>query len=159
MRGFVLMLALVLTGCGQNAAAPSAPKTAEIGVAVPTPPQPSAPQTLEDIDFSSYDTHLARFIGFERGESRIDAIDKVRLYFAPEDGSAIVKTSQQSFDRPDGSVLIFSIYELPDDSVRAQEVFLILTGPKEKQVLAEYGMKIKCYRGANTTEWQTQPCP
>ena len=159
MRGLVLMLPLVLAACTDNVVAPESPEVVVVENAAPTPPQPPVSQTLEDIDFGSYDTHLARFVGLERGESRIDAIDKVRLYFAPDEGSTIVKTSQQSFDRPDGSVLIFSVYELPDDSVRAQEVFLILTGPSGEQVLAEYGMKIKCYRGANITEWQNTPCP
>ncbi|WP_418152865.1 hypothetical protein AB8615_04945 [Litorimonas sp. RW-G-Af-16] len=124
----------------------------------PTPPATPRSLRLEDIDFTSYSQELAGVLELERGESRIRAIDKVRLNFAPT-GPEILKTAQSSFDRPDGSVLIFSVDGIADDSVRAQEVFLILSGPEGEQVLAEYGMRIKCYRGENTTDWQTNLCP
>ena len=64
--------------------------------------------TLEDIDFASYSEDLAKFVGLENGEDRWAAIDKMRLYFAPEDGQTILNTKTSSFDRPDGSVMIFS---------------------------------------------------
>jgi hypothetical protein len=125
----------------------------------PSTPTPPPSLRLEDIDFGSYSHELARFTGLSEGQSRIEAIDNVRLYFAPEEGANIINTSQSSFDRDDGSVLIFGAAGLPDDSVKAQEIYLILTGPRGDQKLAAYGMKIKCHRGANTTEWQSTVCP
>jgi len=130
----------------------------------PTPPSPSLPENkLEDVDFSAYSTALARFVGLELGDTRLETIDKIRLYYAPESGSTIITTASQTFERDDGSVFVFSRTGLPDDSVQAEEVYAIFSGPggadKFNQTLAAYGMRIKCYRGENTTEWQTDLCP
>ncbi|RKQ71278.1 hypothetical protein DES40_0591 [Litorimonas taeanensis] len=126
-----------------------------------TPGLPPVPKSLrlEDIDFTTYSTELAKPSGLAEGQSRIEAIDAVRLYFAPEEGSHIIQTSQSSFDRPDGSVLIMSASQLADDSVQSQEIYLILTGEKGNQKLAAFGLRHKCWRGENTTEWQTALCP
>ncbi len=158
MRLLALIFCLMsLVACGQEEADVPDTSVALRDVVLP-PAAPPKPQTLEDIDFSSYSSDLAKFTGLERGEARIDAVDKVRLYFAPQ-GAEIVKTSTKTFDRDDGSVMIFSVSGLKDDSVKAQEIFLILEGQGYDQTLAEYGMRIKCHRGNNTTNWQTELCP
>lgn len=133
---------------------------------LPTPSEPGdgAPLkmktlTLEDIDFSSYSEDLAKFIKLEAGESNWAAIDKMRLYFAPEDGKTILQTKTSTFDRPDGSVMVYTVSGLKDDSIKAQELFMIFSGPKDAQTLAAYGLKQKCQRGENTTNWQTKLCP
>ena len=163
----LLLSAALLAACNPEIAGTETPSMASSGLenagpadtAPPPLPDTRAVQRLEDVDFNAYSQDLARFVGFERGEARIDAIDKVRLYFAPQD-SEIVQTSTKAFDRPDGSVMIFSVSGLKDDSVKAQEIFLILSGPKEgQQTLAEYGMRIKCWRGENTENWQADLCP
>jgi len=126
-----------------------------------TPPAPSMPKslTLEDIDFNSYSKALAKFTNLKEGQSRGEAVDNVRLYFAPEGGSTIISTSQSTFERDDGAVLLFSAKGLPDDSVKAEEIFLILSGEKGAQTLEAYGSRIKCHRGENTTKWQKELCP
>lgn len=124
----------------------------------PLPPMPKS-LTLEDIDFNSYSKGLAKFTGLEEGQSRGEAVDNIRLYFAPEGGSTIISTSQSTFERDDGAVLIFGASGLPDDSVKAEEIYLILSGEKGTQTLAAFGSRIKCHRGENTTEWQTALCP
>jgi len=115
--------------------------------------------TLEDIDFASYSEDLAKFIQLENGEESWAAIDKMRLYFAPEDGQTILQTKTTTFDRPDGSVMIYTVSGLRDDSVKAQELFMIFAGEKDAQILAAHGLKIKCQRGENTTQWTTELCP
>jgi len=134
-------------------------------VAEPTPATPTPPAHLQfpaskvgEVDFESYSQDLARFVGLEIGESRLSATDKIRLYFIPEDGR-IIRTTSSSFELPDGGVLILGAAGLGDDSVKAEEVMAIFEGPEGAQTLAAYGMKIKCYRGSNTTEWQTELCP
>ena len=119
--------------------------------------------TLEDIDFNSYSKDLAKFTGLKEGQSRGEAVDNVRLYFAPEQGSQIISTSQSTFEREDGAVLIFGASGLPDDSVKAEEIYLILSGEKGAQTLAAFGSRIKCHRnpngdGKNITKWQNTPC-
>ena len=116
-------------------------------------------RTLEDIDFNSFSKELAKFTGLKAGQSRGEAVDNVRLYFAPEQGSQIISTSQSTFEREDGAVLLFSASGLPDDSVKAEEIYLILSGDKGAQTLAAYGSRIKCHRGENTTHWTTKLCP
>lgn len=124
----------------------------------PLPPMPKS-LTLEDIDFGSYSKDLAKFTGLKEGQSRGEAVDNVRLYFAPEDGSAMISTSHSKFERDDGAVLLFSASGLPDDSVKAEEIYLIVSGAKGAQTLEAFGSRIKCHRGENITEWQTALCP
>ncbi len=123
---------------------------------VPTPPESLR---LEDIDFAAYSEDLAQFTGLKIGQSRIEAIDNVRLHFAPGEGDNMIRTSQSVFEREDGAVMIYRASGLADDSVKAEEIYLIVTGPKGAQTLASFGSRIKCYRGENTTEWQTAFCP
>lgn len=150
--GFIVGL-MALTACGQASVSKAVDKgAAEV-------PKSMKTTILEDIDFSSYSEDLAKFIKLEAGESNWAAIDKMRLYFAPEDGKTILQTKTSTFDRPDGSVMVYSVSGLKDDSVKAQELFMIFSGPKEGQILAAYGLKQKCQRGANTTNWQTKLCP
>ena len=127
-----------------------------------SPSIPSAPLksfTLEDIDFNDYSKDLAKFTGLKEGQSRGEAVDNVRLYFAPEGGNTIISTSQSTFERDDGAVLLFSASGLPDDSVKAEEIYLIVSGVVGSQTLAAFGSRIKCHRGENTKEWQTALCP
>jgi hypothetical protein len=153
--------AIILVACGAKSV--DAPSTTEAQKAMSetTPAVPSMPKslTLEDIDFNAYSKALAKFTGLKEGQSRGEAVDNVRLYFAPEGGNTIISTSQSTIERDDGAVLIFSASGLPDDSVKAEEIYLIVSGEVGSQTLAAYGSKIKCHRGENTTEWQAKPCP
>ena len=117
---FAGMNGLLLLACGQasteTSVLPEAPKA--ISEAIPTP---SKSLTLEDIDFNAYSKTLAKFTGLKEGQSRGEAVDNVRLYFAPEQGSKIISTSQSTFEREDGSVLLFSASGLADDAVKADK--------------------------------------
>lgn len=168
MRALFAISALAaLTACSPDT--PSAPEaivnaqTAAVTEAekVPVPDTPSQPEsrTLEDIDFTAYSRDLAKYTGLEEGQSRVEAIDNVRLYFAPEKSDTILKTSSSHFDREDGSVLIYSAEGFADEAIRGEEIYLILSGPKGDQKLSDYGSRLKCWRGDNTTEWQTEACP
>ena len=142
---------------------PIVPAQAET-VQTPTPPMPTLPETrLEDVDFSTYSTELAEVVGLKIGETRLASTDKIRLYFSPEPGTRFITSSSNTFERDDGAVFLFARTGIPDDSVKAQEVYAIFSGSggadKFKQTLAAYGMRIKCHRGENTTEWQTELCP
>ncbi len=151
---------LVLIGFSMAACSPQTSETVEtidatVVTQTPTPPKTS---TVDDIDFNAFSKDLAKFAGLKEGQERWQAVDAVRLYFVPEDGS-IIQTAQSSFDLPDGSVRLFSAEGLADDSVKAEEIYLIFSGPKGDQKLAAYGARIKCHRGENTTNWQNELCP
>ncbi len=128
-------------------------------VAPPETPIVPEKRALEEIDFTAYSQDLAKYTGLKEGQSRIEAIDQVRLYFAPENADTILQTSSNRFEREDGSVLIYSAEGFADDAIKGEEIYLILSGPKGNQKLTAYGSRIKCWRGENTTEWQTEACP
>ena len=95
MRFACLISAMCLTACS--------------AADVPAPKAEAAPSlTLEDIDFNGYSKELAKFTGLAEGQSRGEAIDNIRLYFAPDEGNTIIQTSQSAFEREDGAVLLFS---------------------------------------------------
>ena len=142
---------------------PEVPSTPPSG-SVSTPDAPSLPAgKLEDIDFNAYSQGLAGPLGLVMGESRLDSIDKIRLYFAPEPGVNMVNMTSSTFERDDGSVMLFARNNLPDDSVFAQEVYAVFSGPgnteKFNQTLASYGLRVKCRRGNTAMEWSTELCP
>ena len=131
-----------------------------------TPPEPPATLpagSLEDIDFTAYSQELARFVGLEMGETRLDSIDKIRLYFAPEPGTNMVNMTSSTFERDDGAVMLFARNNIPDDSIFAEEVYAVFSGPgdanKFNQKLAAYGLRLKCRRGDPAMEWTTELCP
>lgn len=166
MRPVFYLAPLMLLAC--SAEAPDEPVNMRASVpdlqaspALPQIPKPpmSKSLTLEDIDFNSFSKDLAKLTGLKEGQSRGEAVDNVRLYFAPEAGSQIISTSQSTFERDDGAVLIFGASGLPDDAVKAEEIYLIVSGAKGDQTLGAFGSRIKCHRGENTTEWQTNLCP
>ena len=169
MRGLLLVLgSILLVGC-QAAEAPVKPTPPPFApVVTGTVPPPSVPlplpaARLEDIDFKAYSVELASSVDLKMGENRLDSIDKIRLYFAPEPGVNIVNMTSSSFERDDGSVLLFARNNIPDDAIFAEEVYAVFSGPgdakKFDQKLAAYGLRLKCRRGDNAMEWTTDLCP
>jgi len=151
----------------RGTAEPVAPKTPETVELEPPLKPPAlykpAIQGVEDIDFSAYSQDLANRTGLKLGESRLDAIDKMRLYVSPTAGATIVNSTSSTFDFDDGSVMLFAWNDMPDDSVFAEEVYVVFSGPggtnKFNQVLAAFGLRVKCRRGDNAMEWTTELCP
>jgi hypothetical protein len=168
MRLFLpVTVLLALTACSPDT--PSAPEaivnaqTAAVTETekTPTPVKPPVPNTdvFDEIDFTAYSRELAKFTGLKEGQSRVEAIDNVRLYFTPEKADTILRTSQRSIERDEETLLIFSAEGFADDAIKGEEIYLLLSGDEDHQKLAAYGSRLKCWRGENTTEWQTEACP
>lgn len=119
----------------------------------------SKPQSVDVVDFTQYSQDMASFTGLTIGQPRIRAIDVVRLLFAPEEGAKIIKTSSAIYPLEGGELMLLSADGLADDSVRAQEFYLIFEGPERGLKLADYGLRVKCWRGENIENWQTTLCP
>jgi len=157
------VLAYALASCGQSTDAPTSPPQIEAENTPPAPPLFEPTGNLEDIQFSDYSIELAASVGLEMGETRLDSIDKIRLYFAPEPGTSMVNMTSSTFERDDGSVLLFARNNIPDDSAFAEEIYAVFAGPgdaeKFNQKLAAYGLRLKCRRGENAMEWTTELCP
>ena len=160
-------IGLMLSACGQPAeesiTPPPTPMQVEAENTPPTPPQTLPAGSLEDIQFSDYSIELAGGIDLQMGETRLDSIDKIRLYFAPEPGTNMVNMTSSTFERDDGSVMLFARNNIPDDALFAEEVYAVFAGPgdaeKFNQKLAAYGLRLKCRRGDNAMEWTTDLCP
>ena len=161
-------LALMLTACGQSAEEtitlpPTPPQTEAENTPPATPPKTLPAGNLEDIQFADYSIELAGVVGLQMGEVRLDSIDKIRLYFSPEPGTNMVNMTSSTFERDDGSVMLFARNNIPDDAIFAEEVYAVFAGPGEaekfNQKLAAYGLRLKCRRGENAMEWTTEHCP
>ena len=140
---------------------PSAPAVSET-VQPPATPQILPAGRMEDIDFNAYSQDLAQGFGLELGETRLDSIDKIRLYFSPEPGTNMVSMTSSTFERDDGSVLLFARNNIPDDAIFSEEIYAVFSGPKAdkfNQKLAAYGVRQKCRRGDKAMEWTTELCP
>ena len=144
----------------------TAPQTSTPAVSETTQ-LPAAPQILpagrlEDIDFNSYSQEMAQAFGLELGETRLDSIDKIRLYFSPEPGTNMVNMTSSTFERDDGSVMLFARNNIPDDAIFSEEIYAVFSGSKAdkfNQKLAAYGLRQKCRRGDKANEWTTELCP
>jgi len=167
MRLFALILGLsLLSACSapEGPAEVSAPPISSAKSEAASPSTPSLPAgSLEDIDFNAYSMDIASRFGLRMGESRIETIDKIRLYFAPEKGNEITNLTSATFERDDGAVLLFSKRNIADDAIFAEEIYAVFSGPggdaKFNQKLAAFGLRIKCRRGENAMEWTTELCP
>jgi len=130
------------------------------GVMPPKPPRPSLDEDA-GYDLADFDAGLARGVGLKPGMEMLTAQTIITDYFAPggEEGNAQI-AMEQKFLTSGLTQIIVTRTGLADDSVKAEQllaVFKPLT-PKTGQLTA-YGMRIKCYRGANTKQWQTELCP
>ena len=163
---FILALCL-LSACQATDSVEPAEKTSALKAEVIAPQSPAAPLIpaggVEDIDFNAYSKALAAPFGLVLGETRLDAIDKIRLHFAPEPGVNMVNLTSSTFELDDGSVMLFARHDKPDDFVFAEEIFAIFSGSgkanKFNQELAAFGLRVKCRRGDNAMEWTTDSCP
>ena len=145
---------------------PTVPPQAEMSV---PPNQGEDIMRISDIDFLSYSKDLARWIELETMEPLESAVAKIESYFSPQGGDFnsydIGKTGTQtesifsSFDAEGGKVIVVERINMRDDSVKAQQFYAVFKKTDTAELLIDYGMKIKCARGDNTTEWQTDNCP
>ena len=110
-------------------------------------------------EVSQYSRDLASFTDLTIGQSRIEAINVLRMLFASNEGAKTIKTSSSEFEVVGGSVMLLSASGLADDSVHAQEFYLFFEGEGAAQTLATYGLRVQCARGGKITNWQKEPCP
>ena len=124
---------------------------------------------IADIDFRSYNKELANGIELQSMESLNSAIVKIETYFTPHGGNLEgydpLKTGQKtesvfsSFDAEGGKVMVVERINMRDDSIKAEQFYAIFKKTEVDEILVDYGMKIKCHRGDNTTYWQADLCP
>lgn len=171
MKRILLISAILLTACSPQAEAPAVPEVPQtIGSAI----APKAPESasnimrIADIDFPSYSRDLAKGVELELGESMVTATPKIEGYFTPQGGSVEdasdskrKKTESEfsTFGAEGGKVTLVERVNIKDDSVKAEQFYAIFKAKGGDFMLADYGLKIKCYRGGNTDNWQTDLCP
>lgn len=171
MKRIAVISVLVLTACSEQPKTPAVPDVPQpLGsVEAPAAPQ-SASQILRiaDIDFPSYSRGLADGVELELGESMATATPKLESFFSPQGGSVEdagdnsrkkTETEFSTFGAQGGKVTLVERVNIKDDSVKAEQFYAIFKVKGEGFILADYGMKVKCYRGENTLNWQTALCP
>ena len=170
MKRLALITALVLSACTDQ------PEISDVPLPLDTleaPDVPSAPDSatgimrIGDIDFASYSRSLASSVSLEIGEQMSSVTPKIETYFSPQSASPEAssdtlrektETEFSTFGAEGGKVTLVERVNIKDDSVKAEQFYAIFKAKGEGFILADYGMKIKCYRGENTTHWQTQRC-
>ncbi len=170
----IISIALValLAACGRadmdapkQPAAPEQPaqsSTSSPDSHTPGPEPLSDVKTPAEIAFSTYSKDLARFIGLEEGEPMESAEQKVMdklTSVSDGEGNAVFEMDKfQGYIG--GQAFIATVDNLPDDSVKAQQIYAIGKITDEgTYTLVDYGMRIKCRRGDNINEWGTELCP
>lgn len=175
MKRVLLLSVVLLAACLEQVATPQAPDVpvAPAGsIAVPSAPDSASNiMRISDIDFASYSRDMAKWVKLEIGESMNTATPKIESYFSPQ-GSSLeerieyvessgtkTETEFSTFGAEGGKVTLVERVNIKDDSISAEQFYAIFKADGGDYMLANYGMKIKCRRGANTTNWQTALCP
>ena len=167
MRALAPMLALAaLLACGDATEAPTPapaappaplPITAPDAVAGKSMMAPGAavmPDDLAALDPSQYSEELARFIPVERGMDRYAAKDEFLVYYNAEPGPQTrVSMTEKMLDG--ATIFVIRRTGMQDDSVSAEESYAVF----DAGVLAAYGSRVKCRRGASPDVWVTEVCP
>lgn len=169
---------VILTACssGEDANSPQTPEPPEVPASdslVPAPPETPDIRRISDIDFASYSRDLAKFVDIEIGQTMSEAVPIIEKHFVPKGGTAKefkeysvknspaqTETSYSTFEAEGAKVILVERINMRDDSVAAQQFYAI--GKKNTdgtETIIDYGMKIKCARGANQGEWGTKLCP
>ncbi len=149
----------------------SIPSNASVPSKTPTSTEPDEIKGISDIDFASYDRELARWVGLEVGDSLTEANAKIEAYFSPGAGRPeghysgdpereLAETSFSTVATDGGTVIVAERSNLKDDSVKSERLYLITKKFNNgEESVVDYGMKIKCMRGANTEQWTIDLCP
>lgn len=101
---------------------------------------------------------LARLIGLKLGLTRGEAIDIIRLHFAPKSGNGIVSTAQAEFKQNDDNILLFSAADKSKIPVSAEEIFISFKNVDDLELVNDFGLRIKCVKNEVTSNWQSVDC-
>ena len=105
-----------------------------------------------------YSQTLASLTGLKLGLTRGEAIDVIRLYFAPKSGDDIVSTAQAEFKQNDDNILLFSAADKSKIPVSAEEIFISFKIVDDLELVNDFGLRIKCINNAVTSNWQSVDC-
>lgn len=165
------VLGLSACSSAEDRESPTPPSPPETDISVLAAPAEPEIKRISDIDFSSYNKDLAKFVQLKQGESFAEAKAKMETYFVPGKGIPGEKIAQDrrrgpsevsfmTFEGDGGKVILAERSEMADDAVRAEQMYaLTKTMADGSDVLLDFGMKVKCWRGENPDQWGTQLCP
>ena len=169
MRALPLLFAVLLAACDTGAATTasepvqavpavppvvSASRDAVAGDSMMAPGMAVLPDDLLGLDPSDYTVRLAERIPVSIGMDRFAAKDEFLVYYNQGVGpSTRVSMTEKSVDG--ATLFVIRRTGLQDDSVSAEESFAVF----DAGVLAAYGSRVKCARGATPDAWVTELCP
>ena len=88
-----------------------------------------------------YSQTLASLTGLRVGLTRGEAIDVIRLYFAPKSGDDIVSTAQAEFKQNDDNILLFSAADKSKIPVSAEEIFISFKIVDDLELVNDFGLR------------------
>jgi hypothetical protein len=108
--------------------------------------------------YDHYSQTLASLTGLKQGLTRGEAIDVVRLHFAPKAGDGIVSTAQAEFKQNDHNILLFSAADKSKTPVSAEEIFISFKNVDDLEFVNDFGLRIKCVKNEVISNWQSVDC-
>ena len=169
MRALLLTLTMLLAGCNVGDATtaddreraapdvlsvPTASRDAVAGESMMAPGAAVLPDDLLALDPSDYTVRLAERIPVKLGMDRFAAKDEFLVYYNTGVGPS-VRVSMTEKLVEGATLFVIRRTGLRDDSVSAEESFAVF----DAGVLAAYGSRVKCARGADPDAWVTELCP
>lgn len=115
-----------------------------------------------DLTREDFNSGFAAWVGLKPGMDSDDAMAIIEERFGETiEGEGGLTVDIQTLYRPKGLTVILATQEgALDDSIYAQQLYAEFepVSPVANK-LVFYGLRQKCQRGENTTEWTTQRCP
>ena len=160
----VSVVAFFLTACGNATDMPVAAPGEDIVASDPEgmADAPSAESVLlaSDLSREMFTPQPDAIPGFEYGLDSDEVEPAFRAYFDGT-GEGVRLSDVRVIDASDGRrIFLGTQYGMADDSRDALQVYaeFLPTGPVSN-ALQFVGTRQICARGANTTDWTTEPCP
>lgn len=155
MRVLVGIFCLVLAaGCSEKQHKPI-PKAQTTSVDEQI--QPEMSKSLE-----KYSQSLAQQMGLKIGNTFAQTHTQARKYFVPskeDQKQAVFSVRSQPHENPKTNVTVYFRDNLADDKVKTMELKTIFSITKTGDMeLTDYGMRLKCRHGENSTQWTVKSC-
>jgi len=155
-----IAIAVVFYSTRSDTEGPIVEDVPDVKVEEPIDPSEPGVDPVEDAQ-AIISRQTVSVLGLEIGMGSGDAENLIEARLKPE-----TSEGNQTYDlkltpqTQNGYTLMAVADNMLDDSVQAQEITAIFRpGQREAFILAEYTVRVKCRRGNNAGQWQTQVCP
>ena len=156
--GLLICCAATLVACGSKDA--KTPEVPNVSAKTGAPEAPKTPSyELKSSDLKGYSYDISKYSGVSVGEPMDAAIKQLKKHLTPE-GEGNMSVTWETQDQGKGIKIFTGLAQnMADDSVKDQEIKLVLKKDDGEYWVLEHGGRVKCRRGDNQDKWTTKPCP